>query len=288
MSGSRPYVTSMPERLLIIDDDPGILAIASEALSAYTVETAGTGAEALEKYQAQPFDAVVCDLGLPDMSGVDVVRRIRESNPAARVLIITGGDHQSGLIASLREKIIDFLPKPFELADLRAAVANLLACEANIEVISAMPNWIELRVPASFQVAARLGAYFEQLHAEIDETTRDNISTAFRELLNNAIEHGCCGDSRRQVTVCYLRLSRVILYRINDPGRGFDPRNLPHAAVANPPEEPLRHIDFRLENGMRPGGFGILCAQGIADELVYSEQGNEVIFARYIDGDPKD
>ena len=277
----------MASRLLIIDDDPLILKVLQAGLRDYSVVTASSAEEGLRLYAAQPFDAVICDLVLPGMQGLEVIRRIRETDPAARVLIITGHDTQARLLAALRENIIDFLAKPFAMDDLRGAVANLLASEEAIKVISATPQWIELHVPASFQVVARLGKFFEQLHSEIDAETRNEINIAFRELLNNAIEHGCEGEARRRITVCYLRLSQLILYRINDPGRGFRLEELLHAAIANPDEEPFQHLEVREASGKRPGGFGILLTRGIADELIYNQQGNEVVFARYLNRPPK-
>lgn len=275
-------------RLLLIDDDPLLLEMVRSALTEYSVVTAASGEEGLKLYAEQPFDAVLCDIGLPDMNGFDVVHHIREIHPNSRILIITGQEREENLIASLREKIVDFLAKPFELEELRGAIAGVLASEEDIEVVSAMPEWIELRIPASFQLASRLSKFFEQLHAAIDTITRQSISTAFRELLNNAIEHGCGGDARRRISICYLRLSRVILYRINDPGGGFDRSRLKHAAIGNPEHDPLSHVEVREAQGLRPGGFGILCAEGIADELIYNERGNEVIFCRYLNGEVKD
>ena len=277
----------MAGRLLIIDADPLILKVLQAGLREYSVVTATSGQQGVGLYAAQPFDAVICDLTLPGMEGLEVIRRIREKDPGARVLIITGHDTQARLLAALRENVVDFLAKPFAMEDLRAAVANLLACEEAIKVISATPQWIELHVPASFQVVARLGKCFEQLHAEIDAETRSEISIAFRELLNNAIEHGCEGEADRRITVCYLRLSELILYRINDPGRGFRLEELFDAAITNPDEEPFQHLEVREATGKRPGGFGILLTRGIADELVYNEQGNEVVFARYLNRPPK-
>jgi two-component system, OmpR family, response regulator len=275
-------------RLLVIDDDPVLLRLAEAALTGHEVVVAASGEEGLERYSAGPFDAVICDLNLPGIQGFDVIRRIRETDPGARILLTTGHDPQSRLITSLRENIVDFLAKPFGIDDLRMAVDHVLAAEEAVEVVSATPQWIEMNVPASFQMVTRLGRVFEQLHAEIDPVTRDRISTAFRELLNNAIEHGSEGDARRRISICYLRLSQVILYRIKDPGRGFDIDKLPHAAVCNPPGEPLRHLGVREANGMRAGGFGILCIQGIADELIYNERGNEVVFARYLNSNGKE
>ncbi len=273
----------MPGRVLIIDDDPLILKLCQRALRDYSTVTAASGEEGLDLYARQPFDAVICDISLPGIQGFEVIQRIRQMDASARVLVISGQETQARLIASLRENVVDFLSKPFEIDDLLVALENILASEEAVEVVSATPKWIELKVAASFQVVSRLGKFFDQLHAEIDQKTREDISTVFRELLNNAIEHGCEGDARRRISICYLRLGGVLLYRITDPGRGFKLASLSHAAVGNPQDDPLRHVQERMARGMRGGGFGILWARGIADELVYNEQGNEVVFARYLD-----
>ena len=52
--------------------------------------------------------------------------------------------------------------------------------------------------------------------------------------------------------------------------------------ISNPSEEPLRHVGLRSEMGLRPGGFGILLIRQIADELIYNEHGNEVLFVKYL------
>jgi anti-sigma regulatory factor (Ser/Thr protein kinase) len=75
----------------------------------------------------------------------------------------------------------------------------------------------------------------------------------------------------------------MLVFHLKDAGPGFSIEALNHAAVNNPPEEPLKHTEVRSEKGMRPGGFGIMLVQKIADELMYSEQGNEVLFVKYLD-----
>jgi anti-sigma regulatory factor (Ser/Thr protein kinase) len=76
----------------------------------------------------------------------------------------------------------------------------------------------------------------------------------------------------------------MVLIHVKDAGPGFSMNDVAHAAVNNPPEEPLRHIEFRSQLGMRPGGFGIMLVKQVADELLYNEQGNEVVFLKYLDG----
>jgi anti-sigma regulatory factor (Ser/Thr protein kinase) len=107
----------------------------------------------------------------------------------------------------------------------------------------------------------------------------------FRELLNNAIEHGGKCDLSQQVEVKYIRLKRAVLYSIKDPGEGFDLKAIEHAAVANPEDQPFYHMEVRQQKGLRPGGFGIMLASQSVDELIYNEKHNELIFIKYLDVD---
>lgn len=74
----------------------------------------------------------------------------------------------------------------------------------------------------------------------------------------------------------------MILLQVRDAGPGFDLNGVAHAAVNNPPDNPLRHAEARAKLGMRPGGFGILLVKQIADDLIYNEQGNEVVLVKYL------
>ena len=112
---------------------------------------------------------------------------------------------------------------------------------------------------------------------------RANVSKAFREVLNNAIEWGGKLDATKDVRIRFLRTTRFLLYHITDPGTGFRWEEIPHAAFANPPEHPLQHARVRKASGMRPGGFGIMVAQQLADEVFYNEQQNEVVIVKYLD-----
>jgi DNA-binding response OmpR family regulator len=275
----------MPARILIIDDDPVLSQVMAETLSDYNITQTATAEEGLALYRDNPFDLVLCDLVLPGMGGLEFIEKLRAEYPHARIIIASAHGSGENLLASLRRSVVDFLVKPFNTDDLRVAVSNLLAAELNIEVVSATPTWVELQVPASFQAAASLEAFFTNLQVGIDENTQRSISIAFRELLNNAIEHGAKGDSRRRVGISYVRFDRAIMYRITDPGSGFDFGDLPHAAVSYP-GDPLKHLEVRQQQGLRAGGYGLLWIQNLADQVVFSERRNKVIFIKYLDPKP--
>ena len=99
----------------------------------------------------------------------------------------------------------------------------------------------------------------------------------------NAIEHGAHFDASQHVEIAYLRTKYAVACRVKDPGEGFSLEELRHAAIANPPYEALLHLKERKEQGLRPGGFGILVAKHIVDELIYGESGNDVILIKYLD-----
>ena len=69
-----------------------------------------------------------------------------------------------------------------------------------------------------------------------------------------------------------------ITITVRDTGPGFNPNDLPHAAK---PGDPLGHLEVREKMGLREGGFGIMIARGLVDELQYNEKGNEVRLVKF-------
>jgi anti-sigma regulatory factor (Ser/Thr protein kinase) len=126
------------------------------------------------------------------------------------------------------------------------------------------------------------------LDTDLAPELREAIGYAFRELLLNAVEWGGRLDPSRTVRIAYLRARRMLMYRIADPGPGFNIDDLPHAAIGQPPDDPIAHMEVRQAKGLRPGGFGLLSVRATVDELLYNERRNEVVFVKYLDdGTPR-
>jgi PAS domain S-box-containing protein len=152
---------------------------------------------------------------------------------------------------------------------------------AVIEVISAKPAWVELLVPCLRAAAEQIQPVIAHLGSDLAPDVLESVSDAFRELLMNAIEWGGGLDPNRKVRIACVRTQRVLMYRIADPGPGFKLQDVDHAAIAH--ASPLEHVPIREQKGLRAGGFGILMVRENADELVYNEKQNEVIFMKYLD-----
>ncbi|HEX4751111.1 MAG TPA: ATP-binding protein [Bryobacteraceae bacterium] len=151
-----------------------------------------------------------------------------------------------------------------------------------IEVKSALPGWVCLRIAPRLELRSAVVNFFRSYMHSLATDLCDQLCTALDELLGNALEHGCRFQPKSGCELTYIRTSRMILFQIRDAGMGFDVNGVAHAAINNPPHDPLRHNQARAKMGLRPGGFGILLVKEIADDLIYNEQGNEVVLVKYL------
>jgi len=200
---------------------------------------------------------------------------------------MTSDDTPETVLRAVREQAYQYVTKPVDPKALVELLTDVLAAKparAPIEVLSALPNWVELLVPCELEVADRITTFVDKLESDLPEELRHEIGSALRELLLNAIEWGGKLDPNQKVRISYLRGRRMVLYRIADPGTGFHFKGLKHAAASNPPDKPYQHLRVRAEKGIRPGGFGILLVKSMADELLYNEAQNEVVFVKYLSG----
>jgi anti-sigma regulatory factor (Ser/Thr protein kinase) len=156
------------------------------------------------------------------------------------------------------------------------------AGDLGVCVESALPNWISLRIAPQMASRQRIVEFFRSLLSDLPGDMSEALSLAIHELLGNAIEHGSQLRPENWISLSLVRTARMVMLHLRDGGLGFSLEAASHAAVNNPPGEPLKHAVYRSEKGMRPGGFGILMVRDIADELLYSEHGNEVILIKNI------
>ena len=165
----------------------------------------------------------------------------------------------------------------------RPGARDVFSGLADVQVRSSSPGWICLNILPSLAVKDRVIAFLRaQMEADLAADLCEELATAMDELLSNAIEHGCKTLPQHCVELTYIKTPRIVLFQTRDAGPGFSMKRVPHAAVNNPPEDPLRHTKFRLRKGLRPGGFGIMVVRQIADELIYNENGNEVVLIKYL------
>lgn len=279
---------SAPSRRILIVDDDRALRLALSTLLAdagHRIESAGDGPEALALLHDRPFDIVFLDIGLPSMSGLDLLARARALATPPLVIMMTADDTPQSLVEAVKRQAYRYIRKPFPPNSIIEVVNDVAgpSVALSFEVVSARPEWLELVAPCTLEMADRIQSFVMHLEAKLTEDVREAVAQAFRELLMNAIEWGGKLDPNRKVRISCVRTKKMLLYRIADPGEGFDIEGLRHAAISNPEHDPIRHLLVREEKGLRPGGFGLAMTRSLVDELIYNEARNEVLFVKYLE-----
>jgi len=189
---------SEPTRILVVDDTPVNLKLLGDLLTAkgYTITTAASGSEALEKIDRDPPDLVLLDVMMPGMSGYEVCKKLRE-NPATAILpvvMVTALDPGQERVKGIDAGADDFLSKPINQPELLARVRSLLRVKSLWDQLGELNRTLESRVAEQVGQLERLG----------------KLKRFFSPQLAEAIVNGGADDPlkshRREVTVVFIDL----------------------------------------------------------------------------------
>jgi anti-sigma regulatory factor (Ser/Thr protein kinase)/ActR/RegA family two-component response regulator len=279
----RPFAV---KNALVVGMDPQIRNLLLSVLKSdsWVVMTVPDNLAALAAARARAFDLILTSDKTSGREDIELLRQIRRVRPHVRLIILAGESTPADVITSMRERAFSYFSKPFSLeriAEMIHTATEGPCWDDGIEVASGTPEFIRLFARCDVKTADRLVQFLNEI-ADLPDPERDQVATAFREILLNAIEHGGRLDPNQYVEIEYIRARHMVTCHITDPGSGFTLDEIPHAAIANPADEPMRHVALREEQGMRPGGFGVLLAQQLVDELIYGQDGNEVLLVKYL------
>jgi DNA-binding NarL/FixJ family response regulator len=271
--------------VLVVGADSRIFEALLKVLPAWNIAPASSNRAALEMLKTRPYDLVLTGEETSAKQDVELLRQIRLVRPHVRLIIITSHSTPGDVIAAMRERAFSYFSEPISM-DAFEQMLHLATTgpvwDEGIEILSATPQIIHLVARCDRRTADRLIQFIHEI-PDLTPEERDAVGMAFREMLMNAIEHGAKLDSTQHVEISYVRAKKMVMCRVKDPGEGFSLDEVRHSAVMNPPSDPLRHAGVREKQGLRPGGFGILMAEKVIDELIYGETGNEVVLIKYLE-----
>jgi DNA-binding NarL/FixJ family response regulator len=273
-------------RLLVFDADPALHELVAPVLrrDGRSIQDAYDRREALAALRHSACDVVLAGQGRNGDDGLKLLHRVRSIRPETKV-ILAGSRDPAGALAAIRGRAYSYFHKPLPAGPLADMVQLALEGDAwrdDIRVTSARPEWITLDVRCKLDAAERTAQFIREVLADLEPQQAEDIAQAFRELLLNGIEHGGKSDAHKRVRASLLRTAHTVMTHVADPGRGFSLDALPHAAISNPDGSPTQHLEYREEQGRRPGGFGILMSRHLVDELLYNERGNAVMAIKYL------
>ena len=273
---------------LVVDSGPDINELLDAVFTnrGWKVERVPDNHAALSLATAKPFDLIITGAKTHGCEGIEVLHKIRSVRPHTRLIVLADRFTRGDVIAAIREHAFSYFSGPFEHDALAEMVQQAMASpcwDDGIEILSATPAWVQVIARCDVATANRLVQFLNGVKdPEIPEADREDIVSAFREILLNAVEHGGQFDPSHYVEISFVRARRAIACRVKDPGKGFSLEELRHAAISSPVGDLFGHVAVREAQGLRPGGFGLLLARNLVDELIYNEKGNDVLLIKYL------
>jgi DNA-binding response OmpR family regulator len=288
-------------KILVVEDDAKEAANIQQMLeeSAFQVEVAQEGLDALARMKSAIPDAVLTKLHLPDLNGLQLVETIRERHPTVPVVLMTSDDASDIAVKALQAGAASYIHRrsiESELISTMAGIARMLRSQRNQEVAISTISTSQTRYEFGndHEVAAEVLAHLEKDLRDrnyFDPTEVFRIALALREAVVNAIDHGNLqldsvlrDDSNRSyrqeglkratqepycsrhVTVTASLESTEVRYTIEDEGTGFDP-----ATIDDPIDQ--EHLN-------RSHGRGLMLMRSFLDEVSYNERGNKLTLVK--------
>lgn len=288
--------------VLIVDDSAvdrrlaqGVLEKNTELSFLYAVD----GSEALEQIKISPPDLVLTDLQMPVMSGLELVRQVRENHPLIPVILMTAQGSEEIAVQALASGAASYVPKSRLARDLATTVESVMATSRAQRHHARMMQCVT-RNHWTFVLdndPSLIPAIVDHVQQQItrlklcDETGRIRIAIALEESLLNALYHGnleVSSDLREEDTRRYYMLaderrreepyrSRTIYFEANlglqdmifvvrDAGPGFNPHSVPD------PTDPA--------NLERASGRGLMLIRAFMDDVQHNERGNEIVMTK--------
>jgi len=107
-------------KVLLVDDEPHFVKLLAERLEGrgFNVETAGGGSEAINKAKGEPYDAIVLDLLMPGMDGLETLKQLKEMNPDLQIILLTGHGTVDKGVEAMKLGATDFVEKPADFKEL--------------------------------------------------------------------------------------------------------------------------------------------------------------------------
>ena len=267
---------------LIVEDYPDQASLVARILRTRDFESiiAEDGKTGLRLARQHVPDVLLLDLMLPDINGFDVCRQLRQdrSTMLIPVVMLTALSDMQHRVHGFRVGANAYVAKPFGLDDLFEAISAARSWRVTLEQ-RLLQGEVSVELNSEITLLKDLSNFLMNVCQTTPLSNEQvmQLRQAVMEMAHNAIEWGNKHQSERPVKITYRIHEDHLEIVVRDQGSGFNRRDLPHAAI---PDDPFTHLDVREKLGLRAGGFGLLICQGMVDEMLYNDLGNEVTLVK--------
>ncbi|MBX6313555.1 MAG: ATP-binding protein [Isosphaeraceae bacterium] len=267
---------------LIIEDDRDQAEMAAQLvrLKRFDPIVAETGAEGLRLTRTLKPRVLLLDLMLPDTNGFDVCKELRADRETmlTPIVMLTALNDAVHRTRGFRVGANAYVTKPYGARELFDAIEAACAWRDEMDR-GRIQGEIHVQLNSETTFLREVNDLLTGLCRSTPLTSHQitQLRQAVLELGQNAIEWGNRYQLEELVDIYYRVHEDRVEIVIRDQGAGFDPTHLPHAAH---PDDPVAHMDVREKLGLREGGFGLLIAKGMVDEMTYNDRGNEVTLVK--------
>ncbi len=208
----------MSGRILVVDDEDIVLASCRRALAALdrTIDTAPSGAEALKRIDEGDYEVVLLEIMMPNMDGLEVLQRLKETHPDIEVIMVTGLSQIDTAVRSMKLGAFDYVPKPFDPDELKLVVERALERRRLVREVSELKS--EVSSKYRFENIIGSSARMQEVYRLIAQCAPTNTSVLItgesgtgKELIARAIHYNSLRKDHPIVPVDCTSLSENLL-----------------------------------------------------------------------------
>ncbi|MFL5263828.1 MAG: response regulator [Anaeromyxobacteraceae bacterium] len=210
----------MADRILVVDDRPGVADLVAAVLASYDVTRETDGARALERLATESFDVVVTDVQMPGVDGFEVLRAAKRASAATEVVVMTAFATVHDAVQAVKQGAYDYIEKPFDPDDVQLAVARAL--EHRRQVLAEEERRRAAGGDAHPQGPDLSLAYKDVVDAAREQASRDYLIAVLKE------HQGCVTRAAKRAGMERESMHRVL--------RRYSIRAEPFKPAGAPPE----------------------------------------------------
>jgi ActR/RegA family two-component response regulator len=241
-------------------------------------------ASAIRRLRREQFDVVITDPETTIDEDLALLDEVRDLSPGVKAIVLAPITTPEEVIAALRARVFVCLSAPHDPQQIALFAARAAAdadWRMDIEVLSAQPEWVSLRVNCRALTADRVLSFLDELHSEVPHDLRQDLMAAFREVLLSAMATSKAFNEFKVVEVSAVRTQRTLVFHVRDMVSPYHRRARAHDAAAGVQTTSVMDKSDANQPAIVQAPYASLLTQHIVDELIWSELGNDILLIKH-------